>query len=238
MAKHNAMVILDIGHGLFHHEKLGQIYQRPVFNGIVEDEIVTDIADQCKKVLDRYVDRVWTTRSLNKPSGSSKLCSWDYLEKTYKNIMEPAAYNKVFKVGNTAWKRDINCRPFIANYYMEKLKIQHDKFVLVSIHTNGCGSHGADGFEVWYKNGSEDAKRLAETTHSKLAKYSKGPARGIHDAGQKYGILRLCNIPASIIAECAFHDGPKDNTRLHNIDYRKALGRAVAEGILLWLREE
>ena len=102
----------------------------------------------------------------------------------------------------------------------------------VDIHNN---AGGGDGAEVFYHYGGGKSKTLAENVLSEIVKVGQN-SRGAKirkNANGKdyYGFIRQTSCPA-IIIECAFVDNASDLQILATESKRKAMGVAIAKGIL------
>lgn len=110
----------------------------------------------------------------------------------------------------------------------------------VDIHINAAGGDGAEAF-YHYKGGT--SLLLATNIMSEIAKIgqnlrtgSNGKANGLkyklNSAGNDYfGFIRETSAPA-VIVECAFIDNAKDIQIIDTLAEQKAMGVAIAKGIL------
>lgn len=102
----------------------------------------------------------------------------------------------------------------------------------VDIHNN---AGGGDGAEAYYHHGGGTGKVLAENILAEIVKVgqnSRGAKTRKNSSGNDYyGFIRMTNAPA-VIVECAFVDNAKDIQILDTEDERKAIGAALAKGIL------
>ena len=102
----------------------------------------------------------------------------------------------------------------------------------VDIHNN---AGGGDGAEVFYHYGGGKGKTLAENILSevvKLGQNSRGAKIRKNSNGKDYyGFIREVSAPA-VIVECAFVDNAQDLKILASESQRKAMGEAIAKGIL------
>ena len=108
----------------------------------------------------------------------------------------------------------------------------------VDIHNN---AGGGDGAEAFYHYGGGKSKTLAENVLSEIVKVGQN-SRGAKirkNANGKdyYGFIRQTSCPA-IIIECAFVDNASDLQILATESKRKAMGVAIAKGILKTLGVE
>ena len=102
----------------------------------------------------------------------------------------------------------------------------------VDIHNN---AGGGDGAEVFYHYGGGKSKTLAENVLTEIVKVgqnSRGAKTRKNSAGKDYyGFIRETSCPA-VIVECAFVDNATDRHILATEDKRRAMGVAIAKGIL------
>jgi N-acetylmuramoyl-L-alanine amidase len=102
----------------------------------------------------------------------------------------------------------------------------------VSIHNN---AGGGDGAEVFHHHGGGKGKALAENILAEIVKVgqnSRGAKVRKNASGKDYyGFIRETSCPA-VIVECAFVDNATDLQILSTEDKRKAMGVAIAKGIL------
>ncbi len=108
----------------------------------------------------------------------------------------------------------------------------------VDIHNN---AGGGDGAEAFYHYGGGKSKVLAENILGEIVKVGQN-SRGAKirkNANGKdyYGFIRQTSCPA-VIVECAFVDNASDLKILATEDKRKAMGEAIAKGILKTLGVE
>jgi N-acetylmuramoyl-L-alanine amidase len=108
----------------------------------------------------------------------------------------------------------------------------------VDIHNN---AGGGDGAEVFYHYGGGKSKTLADNVLAEIVKVgqnSRGAkTRKNKDGKDYYGFIRQTSAPA-VIVECAFVDNAQDLKILATESKRKAMGEAIAKGILKTLGVE
>lgn len=108
----------------------------------------------------------------------------------------------------------------------------------VDIHNN---AGGGDGAEAFYHYGGGKSKTLAENVLAEIVKIGQN-SRGAKirknaNGSDYYGFIRQTSCPAVII-ECAFVDNASDLKILATESQRKAMGVAIAKGILKTLGVE
>lgn len=102
----------------------------------------------------------------------------------------------------------------------------------VDIHNNAGGGEGAEAF---FHYGGGRSKILAQKILAEVAKIgqnSRGAKIKKNSAGRDYyGFIRETNAPA-VIVECAFVDNKADMQIIDTASEQKAMGAAIAKGIL------
>jgi N-acetylmuramoyl-L-alanine amidase len=108
----------------------------------------------------------------------------------------------------------------------------------VDIHNN---AGGGDGGEVFHSHLGGKGKTLAENILAEIVKTgqnSRGIKTRVNSQGKDYyGFIRQTSCPA-VIVECAFVDNTSDLKILATESQRKAMGVAIAKGILKTLGVE
>ncbi len=102
----------------------------------------------------------------------------------------------------------------------------------LDIHNN---AGGGDGAEVFHHHGGGTGKILAENILSEVVKIgqnSRGAKTKKNSSGQdSFGFIRLTSCPA-VIVESAFLDNKTDIKIIDTAEEQKAMGIAIAKGIL------
>lgn len=102
----------------------------------------------------------------------------------------------------------------------------------VDIHNN---AGGGDGAEAFFHYGGGKSKTLAKNILAEVVKIgqnSRGAKIKKNSAGRDYyGFIRQIEAPA-VIVECAFVDNKADMEILDTVSEQKAMGAAIAKGIL------
>lgn len=102
----------------------------------------------------------------------------------------------------------------------------------LDIHNN---AGGGDGAEVYHYSGGGTSKTLANNILAEAVKAgqnSRGAKVKLGSDGRDYfGFIRQTNPPA-VIVECAFLDNKKDVQIIDTIAEQKAMGVAIAKGVL------
>ncbi|MDJ0845441.1 MAG: N-acetylmuramoyl-L-alanine amidase [Crocosphaera sp.] len=106
--------------------------------------------------------------------------------------------------------------------------------LFVSIHANavGGGRSNVNGMETFYTGNRE----LAQAIHrSILRNVTVANDRGVKRS--RFYVLRTSRMPAALV-EVGFVTGSIDNARLRNPAYRSQMARAIALGILDYIRQK
>ena len=102
----------------------------------------------------------------------------------------------------------------------------------IDIHNN---AGGGDGAEAFYHHGGGKGKTLAENILKEIVKIgqnSRGAKIKKNASGKDYyGFIRQTTAPA-VIVECAFIDNATDRQILATSEKQKAMGQAIAHGVL------
>lgn len=226
-------IVISAGHGIYWNENVNRwLLQRDHYWDIVEDFVNWDIT---RYLLDELAGRGIDARPTRHPDpaagdGLSGLPSWQEGGKYF--IRTVGAPAEVSDFGVNEYNRDINSRPFYANWI--------DAAGLVSIHNNGGWSTGT---ETWYDetNGwADESRTLAEIVQSAVVRAIRGRYdpnwidRGLRSCNGCKGETRLAARPA-VILETAFMDTQSpDNAALHDEAFKRLVAEAVAHALETW----
>lgn len=108
----------------------------------------------------------------------------------------------------------------------------------VSVHVNAATTPKAEGIETFHFPGSRRGEALASAIQGALVRAFCPPAgdhvsRGVKAAG--FVVLRETQAPAALV-ECEFVSNPKRAAELATPEKQRAFARAIAAGVLAWLR--
>jgi N-acetylmuramoyl-L-alanine amidase len=226
-------VVVSPGHGLYWDEVLGTWHlQRPRIQGIVEDLVNWDIARSLRDELlaadintqmVRYAER-------DEVTGLSGNPRWQEAAKYFIQML--GAPDEVWNYGADDYARDINTRPFYANWI--------DAAAVVSIHNNGGQETGT---ETWFDdtNGwQEESRRLAEIVQRDVVSAIRTQYngnwvdRGLRSCDGCKGETRLASRPA-VIVEIAYMDTlSPDNDALHDDAFKHIVAAALRGAIQEW----
>ena len=103
--------------------------------------------------------------------------------------------------------------------------------IFVSIHLNKIPQSQYDGWQTFYKEGSEDGARLAKTIQENLNKTIQKENNRIAKTIDKVYIIKYVEIPTTIV-ECGFLSNPNDEKLLLEDEYQNKLAWGIYNGII------
>ena len=226
-------ILVSPGHGWYWDETVSYWHlQRPRVRGIVEDLVNWDIAKYVRDELlagniSAQMARYPDLDTLAGPSGNPR---WQDAAKYF--IQGLGAPAEIWNFGADDYARDINSRPFYANWI--------DASAVLAIHNNGGEETGT---ETWYDatNGQQDeSRRLAEIVNRHVVsairtRYNaRWVDRGLRTCDGCKGENRLASRPA-VIVEIAYMDTPApDNDALHDDAFKRIVAQAIREAVQEW----
>ena len=230
------VILVSPGHGVYWDETLGTWHrQRPRVRGIVEDDVNWDIARylQDELLVANINARLarYPVRDVNAgPSGNAR---WQEGAKYFVQML--GAPEEIWNYGVDDYARDINVRPFYANWI--------DAAAVIAIHNNGGEETGT---ETWYDttNGyQEESSRLADIVNRHVVsaireRYNANWVdRGLRTCDGCKGENRLASRPA-VIVEIAYMDtAAPDNDALHDEAFKLLVAQALRGAIQDWGRQ-
>jgi N-acetylmuramoyl-L-alanine amidase len=105
--------------------------------------------------------------------------------------------------------------------------------LFISIHCNAADDTNAKGVEVWYCEGSEKGRHIADCVMNRLSKL------GLKSRGTKAGgfaVLRQTKCPA-ILVECGFMSNTEELGWLNNDNNKLKIAEAIAGGVFEYLHQ-
>ena len=103
--------------------------------------------------------------------------------------------------------------------------------IFVSIHLNKSPQSQYDGWQTFYKEGSEDGARLAKTIQENLNKTIQKENNRIAKTIDKIYIIKHVEIPTTIV-ECGFLSNPDEEKLLLEDEYQNKLAWGIYNGII------
>ena len=123
---------------------------------------------------------------------------------------------------------DLNRRIAIAS--------ENNSDLLISIHQNSFSDSSIHGAQVFYYEGSDEGKSLAEAIQGAIKETvdtdNERPVKG----NSEYMILKYSSCTA-LIVECGFLSNPDECALLSASDYQQMMAKAIADGIISSLNE-
>ena len=109
--------------------------------------------------------------------------------------------------------------------------------LVVSIHQNSYTAPSCKGAQVFYYEGSEKGKLLAEGLQRMLKETLADGNTRETKANSSYYMLKKSTYP-SVIVECGFLSNPEEEALLLNEEYQEKVAWAIHLGILQYLNAE
>ncbi|MCM1043280.1 MAG: N-acetylmuramoyl-L-alanine amidase [Corallococcus sp.] len=103
--------------------------------------------------------------------------------------------------------------------------------IVISVHMNKFGDSSRSGPQVFFQEGRDDGKRLADSVQLALNKFTGNSHAALR--GDFY-VTRAADA-ASIIVECGFLSNPDEEQKLNTEQYMRSLTEIVFEGVMLYL---
>ena len=125
--------------------------------------------------------------------------------------------------------RDMDARRLLAN------TAQAD--VMISIHQNSYPSENVTGTQVFFYEGSDQSRRLAEILQAETRAFLNQTNNREARSSTSYYILRQTEIPAVII-ECGFLSSPREARLLGDDEYQERMAWAIYQGIVKFFNAE
>lgn len=119
-------------------------------------------------------------------------------------------------------REDLKARKNIAN--------NENVDLLISIHQNSFPKENVKGAQVFYYEGSEESKKLADCVQNRLKEVDNSNNR-VAKSNKDYYLLKQTTMP-SIIVECGFLSNSEENENLKNEEYQQKIAWAIYLGIL------
>ena len=105
---------------------------------------------------------------------------------------------------------------------------------VVSIHQNSYTDASAKGAQVFYYDGSEEGKRLAETLQQCLVQDVDPENHRLVKGNNSYYLLKKIESP-TVIVECGFLSNPQEASLLSTEEYQMKIAGAISKGIINYL---
>ena len=112
-----------------------------------------------------------------------------------------------------------------------KIGNESSAYIFVSIHLNKIPQSQYDGWQTFYKEGSEEGARLAKTIQENLNKTIQKENNRIAKTIDKVYIIKHVEIPTTIV-ECGFLSNPEEEKLLLEDNYQNKLAWGIYNGII------
>lgn len=106
----------------------------------------------------------------------------------------------------------------------------------VSIHLNKIPQPQYDGWQTFYKEGSEEGAKLAKSIQSNLNEAIQRENNRVAKTIENIYIIRKVEIPTTIV-ECGFLSNPEEEKLLLQDDYQNKLAWGIYNGIIDYFYE-
>lgn len=103
--------------------------------------------------------------------------------------------------------------------------------IFVSIHLNKISQSQYDGWQTFYKSGSEEGKKLSEAIQASLQKSIDKENNRIAKTIDNVYIIKHVEIPTTIV-ECGFLSNPEEEKNLLDDTYQNKLAWGIYNGII------
>ena len=103
--------------------------------------------------------------------------------------------------------------------------------IIVSIHQNSYPAENVTGTQVFFYEGSERSRRLAEYIQAEVKHFLGQITNREAKSDSSYYILKQTSIPA-VIVECGFLSSPTETRLLVDGEYQERMAWAIYKGIL------
>ena len=108
--------------------------------------------------------------------------------------------------------------------------------IFVSIHLNKIPQQQYDGWQTFYKEGSEEGQKLAVSIQNNLNEAIQKENNRVAKTIQNIYIINNVEIPISIV-ECGFLSNPEEEQNLLDDDYQNRLAWGIYNGIIDYFYE-
>ena len=103
--------------------------------------------------------------------------------------------------------------------------------IFVSIHLNKIPQSQYDGWQTFYKNGSEDGKKLSAAIQENLNEAIQKENKRVPLKIDNIYIIKNVEIPTTIV-ECGFLSNPEEEKKLQQDEYQNRLAWGIYNGIM------
>ena len=108
---------------------------------------------------------------------------------------------------------------------------------MISIHQNSYPSSDVHGAQVFYPQGSEKSKQLADSIQSALIKGLDPTNHREAKANDQYYLFQDNPYPI-VIVECGFLSNPEELKSLQNNKYQQKAVKCIVDGIITYINNK
>lgn len=102
--------------------------------------------------------------------------------------------------------------------------------IVISIHQNSFTDPNVRGAQVFYYDGSEHGKKLADSIQSAIKETIGDENRRVPKANSSYYLLKKVEAPI-VIVECGFLSNPAEELLLTEESYQDKMAKGITKGI-------
>ena len=157
--------------------------------------------------------------------------------------VEKELKNKGYQVVMTREKDQMLAGETSGNSKIQDMKARVDLInekapgLAVSIHQNSYPSSDVHGAQVFYPQGSEKSKQLADSIQSALIKGLDPTNHREAKANDQYYLFQDNPYPI-VIVECGFLSNPKELKALQNNKYQQKAVKCIVDGIITYINNK
>ena len=108
--------------------------------------------------------------------------------------------------------------------------------IFVSIHLNKIPQSQYDGWQTFYKEGSEEGRKLAVSIQESIGKTIQKENNRVAKPIDNVYIIKHVEIPTTIV-ECGFLSNPEEEKKLLEDEYQNKLAWGIYNGIINYFYE-
>ena len=119
----------------------------------------------------------------------------------------------------------------------KRIIFENDPLAVISIHQNSYPSSDVHGAQVFYPQGSEKSKQLADHIQSALIKGLDPTNHREAKANDQYYLFQDNPYPI-VIVECGFLSNPEELKALQNNKYQQKAVKCIVDGIITYINNK
>ncbi len=115
-----------------------------------------------------------------------------------------------------------------------KISHEYENSLFISIHMNSYGDAKYSGLQVYYSNGNDESRRLANMIQSTVHNTVQPDNTRQIKAGKDIYVLENCGT-TGVLVECGFLTNPDECEKLSQKEYQKELSFSIVCGIIEYI---